>query len=170
MGRDPGLDMPSYVTEKTGGLCQPWTGRKCDDKMDVVHFSVSVIVKADSVLKFMNVLCGEKEHTFSGFKGELEPQKYKHNQITILESSIEPVDRNSAENKRYYYGQDAIVKLDITCEYVFNRLGYDIIKPKIVADEISGIGQQDSGGSSYPGGGMPGGDRGFGPGMGGGMP
>jgi hypothetical protein len=170
-GRDVGLDMPVYVTDKTGGLCQPWTGRKCDDKMDVTHFRVSVIVKADDVLKFMSELCSEKEHSFSGFKGELAPQKYKHNQITVLESSIEPVDRNSAEHKRYYYGQDAVVKLDLTCEYVFNRQGYDVIKPKIIADEISGVGQTDSGSGSYnPGsGGSPrGGGDGFGPG--GGMP
>jgi hypothetical protein len=166
-GRDAGLDMPVYVTEKSGGLCQPWTGRKCNDKMDVIHFKVSVIVKADDVLKFMSELCSEKEHTFSGFKGELPPQKFKHNQITILESSIEPIDRNNAEHKRYYYGQDAVVKLDLTCEYVFNRQGYDVIKPKIIADEISGVGQPE-GGSNNPGGSR-GGGGGFGPG-GGGMP
>ncbi|MEN6386772.1 MAG: hypothetical protein ABFD79_16455 [Phycisphaerales bacterium] len=164
--RDAGLDMPMYVTDKMGGICQPWTGRKCDDKIDVVHFNVNVIVKADDVLKFMTALCSEKEHTFSGFKGELPAEKYKHNQITILESSIQPIDRNSAEHKRYYYGQDAVVQLDLNCEYVFNRQGYDAIKPKTVADEISGVGQPEQGGYQNNAPMQPG----FGPGMGGGMP
>jgi hypothetical protein len=171
--KDAGLDMPVYVTERSGGLCQPWTGRKCDDRIDVMHFSVSVIVRADDVLKFMKALCGEKEHTFAGFKGELPPQKYKHNPITILGSSIEPVDRTGTEHKRYYYGEDAIVKLDLVCEYIFNRQGYDIIKPKVILDEISGVGQPDSGGGGMPGGGggmgMPGGGMGM-PGGGMGMP
>ncbi|MCE5340046.1 MAG: hypothetical protein LLF92_02820 [Planctomycetaceae bacterium] len=154
--RDAGLDMPMYVTEKSGGLCQPWTGRKCDDRIDVMHFAVSVIVRADDVLKFMTAICSEKEHTFAGFNGELPPQTYKHNLITILGSSIEPVDRTSTEHKRYYYGQDAIVKLDLICEYVLNRQGYDVIKPKVIQDEIIGAKQQDGGGA--PGGmGVPGG-------------
>ncbi len=157
--RDTGLDMPVYVTEKSGGLCQPWTGRKCDDRIDVMHFAVSVIVRADDVLKFMTALCSEKEHTFAGFKGELSPQTYKHNSITVLGSRIEPIDRTSTEHKRYYYGQDAIVKLDLICEYVFNRQGYDVIKPKVIQDEIIGAEQQQQGGgNNMPGGrGMPGG-------------
>jgi len=165
--RDAGSELPVYVTDTRGGLCQPWTNRKCNDRIDVMHFAVTVIVRADDVMKFMKELCSEKEHIFAGFKGELQPQKYKHNQITILESSIEPVDRKSSEHRRYYYGTDAIVKLDLKCEYVFNRQGYDVIKPKSIQDDITGAGQQ---GPTYdqrmPGGGMPGGM----PGMPGGMP
>jgi len=171
--RDLGSDMPVYVTDKIGGMCQPWTGRKCDDKIDVMHFGVTVIVKADDVLKFMSALCSEKEHSFSGFKGELPAQKFKHNQITVLQSRIEPIERNALEHKRYYYGEDAVVKLDLACEYILNRQGYDEIKPKIIQDEISGIGQPDSGGMGSPGrgGGMPGGMPGMGGfGPGGGMP
>jgi sugar-specific transcriptional regulator TrmB len=163
--KDIGRDVPVYVTERSGGLCQPWTGRKCDDRIDVMHFTVSVIVRANDVLKFMKELCSEKEHKFAGFKGELPVQTYKHNSITILSSSIEPVDRTSTEHKRYYYGQDAVVKLDLICEYIFNRQGYDVIKPQVILDEISGTGQQDGGGGmGYPGGmgggGMPGGPGG----------
>lgn len=172
--KDVSSEMPMYVTDRSGGLCQPWTGRKCDERIDVMHFNVSVIVRANDVLKFMKVLCGEKEHKFYGFKGELPVQTYKHNPITILSSSIEPVDRKSTEHKRYYYGTDAIVKLDLVCEYIFNRQGYDVIKPQVIADEISGVGQPDTGGGmgtpgrGFPGGGT-GGPGGFGPG-GGGMP
>ncbi len=154
-----------YVTETRGG-CLPWTGRKCNEKIDVVHFSVSAVVRANDVLKFMSALSSEKEHVFAGYKGELAPVKYKHNQITVLESSIAPVDRNSAENKRYYYGPDAIVQIDLICEYVFNRQGYDPIKPQSVANDIAGT-STDGSSPSYDMGG-PGGGFGM-PGMPGGM-
>ncbi|MFA5292960.1 MAG: hypothetical protein WC496_08005 [Phycisphaerae bacterium] len=134
--KDNGLELPVYVTEKSGGLYMPWTARKCNDQLDVIHFSLAVIVKADDVLKFMAELCSEKQHYFAGYKGDQERKKYKHNQITVLQSSVQPVDRNSPEHKRYYYGQNAVVFLNIICEYVFNRQGYDTIKPKLVQMEI----------------------------------
>lgn len=125
-------EMPVYVTEKEGALCQPWTGRKSNDQIDVVHFSLAVIVQADDVLKFMNELCSEKTHTFSGYKSELPPQQFKHNQITILQSSVEPVEKDAPDNKRYLYGQQAVVYLNLVCEYVFNKEGYGAIEPNSV--------------------------------------
>jgi len=139
-GADNGRELPVYVTDKGGGLYWPWTTRKCGDLLDVVHFDLAVIVKADDVLKFMEELCSEKEHSFAGYKGDQKPQIYKHNQITILQSNIEPVYRDSPEHKRYYYGQDAIVLMNLVCEYVFNRQGYDIIKPKYIQNDIAGTG------------------------------
>jgi hypothetical protein len=122
-------------------LCQPWTGRKCDDQIDVIHFSLSVIIRADDVLKFMAELCSEKEHNFAGYKGNQKPEKYKHNQITILQSSIGPVDRESTEHKRYYYGENPVVMLTVVCEYDFVRQGYDPVKPKFIqVNDINGVG------------------------------
>jgi hypothetical protein len=139
-GIDNSLEMPVYITDKSGGLCWPWTGRQCNDQIDVVHFSLAVIIKADDILKFMSELCREKEHYFAGYKGDQTPEKYKHNQITILQSNIEPVNRDIAEHRRYYYGQDAVVLLNLVCEYVFNRQGYDVIKPQYIQTDIVGTG------------------------------
>jgi hypothetical protein len=137
---DNGLELPVYMIVAGNSLCQPWTGRICNDQIDVVHFSLSVIIKADDVLKFMAVLCSEKEHTFAGYKGNQKPEKYKHNQITILQSSIEPIDRESLEHKRYYYGENAVVLLNLVCEYDFVRQGYDPIKPKFIqVTDINGV-------------------------------
>lgn len=133
-------ELPVYVTAAGKGLCQPWTGRICNDQIDVVHFDLSVVIKADDVLKFMAALCSEKEHTFAGYKGSQKPEKYKHNQITILQSSIEPIDRESSEHKRYYYGENAVVLLNLVCEYDFIRQGYDPIKPKFIqVNDINGV-------------------------------
>ena len=127
-----GTELPVYLTDKQGGLCQPWTDRKSNDQIDVIHFSLAVIIRADDVLRFMNKLCSEKTHSFSGYKNDQPAQQFKHNQITILQSNIEPVNRDSPDNQRYFYGQKAIVYLNLICEYVFNIEGYDIIEPNSV--------------------------------------
>jgi hypothetical protein len=127
-----GTELPIYVTDKSGGLCQPWTGRKSNDQIDVVHFSLAVIIRANDILRFMDKLCSEKTHYFSGYKGDQEPNEFKHNQITILQSYIEPVDRNNQNHKKYSYGQDAIVHLNLICEYIFNKEGYDAIEPNSI--------------------------------------
>lgn len=139
-------ELPGYVAQNGGQLCSPWTKRISDEKIDVIHFSVAVIIKADDVLKFMDAMCSEKEHYFSGYKGQEAQQKFKHNQITILQSTIESVDRQSANHVRYRYGQNAVVQLNLICEYFFYREGYDVIKPKTVMNQL--------GQSVNPGGGL----------------
>ena len=87
------------------------------------------------MLKFMDALCSEKKHYFTGYKDDQPPQQFKHNQITILQSNIEPVDRENQNHLRYRYGQDAIVQLNLICEYIFNKEGYDIIKPNSIKQD-----------------------------------
>jgi hypothetical protein len=131
-----GTELPVYVTDKSGGLCQPWTTRRSNDQIDVVHFSLAVIIRADDVMRFMDELCSEKTHYFSGYKNNQPTQQFKHNQITILQSNIEPVDRDDQNHKRYRYGQEAVVHLNLICEYIFDKEGYDIIEPNSVKQEI----------------------------------
>ena len=137
-------DMPKYVTTPTDGLAPPWTGRICNDDIDVVHFNVSVVIRSDAVLKFMQELCKAKEHVFSGFFNEKQPEILKHNQITILGSQINPVDRVGEFRKGYYYGNDAIARLNLVCEYVFNRAGYDEIKPTSVKQHLGQLEEKKS--------------------------
>ena len=63
---------------------------------------------------------------------------FRHNQITILQSDIRPVVFTNEEHKLYRYGDDAVVQLDLICEYIFDKGGYDAIKPKWVKQEDSG--------------------------------
>jgi hypothetical protein len=130
-------DRPGYVLSVGDGLTAFFTGRFCNNDIDVVHFNVVVVVSAKAVLPFMQKLCSAKKHTFQGFFGELEPaQTFKHNQITILESSIDSVDPDSDEHMLYRYGDDAVVELSLVCEYIFNKNGYDEVKPESVKKEI----------------------------------
>jgi hypothetical protein len=123
---------PAYVLALGEGLAEPCTGRFTDDDIDVVHFNVVVVVSAKAVLPFMQELCSAKEHKFSGYFGEQEEQVSKHNQITVLESDIGPVNREDTSHLLYRYGEDAVVELDLVCEYVFDKNGYDEIKPESI--------------------------------------
>lgn len=135
-GSTNATELPQYAVQGGGQLCNALTKRTSGGKLDVVHFSVAVVIRANDALKFMDTLCSEKEHYFAGYKGQLERQKFRHNQITILQSNIESVDSQNAAHIRYRYGQDAVVHLNLVCEYLFNREGYDVIKPKTVATQL----------------------------------
>lgn len=130
------VDKPSYVRSIKESLTVPYTGRYCDDDIDVIHFNVVVVVSAESVFSFMRELCSAKEHKFLGFSGQEPEQTFKHNQITILESSINPVDRESIAHELYCYGEDAVVELDLICEYIFIKSGYEDIQPDSVKEDL----------------------------------
>jgi len=126
-------DMPKYVLTTQDGLAVPWTARVCNDDIDVLHFNVRVMVSSKAVLRFMQELCSAKRHIIRESSGQIEGPRYaKHNQITILESKIMSIDRRDETHNLYRYGEDAVVELDLICEYVFSKKGYDDIKPESV--------------------------------------
>jgi len=133
-------DKPSYILSAQDGLTESYTGRFCNEDIDVVHFNLAVLVSADSVLPFMQKLCSAKEHKFKGWDGKLDPpQTFKHNQISILESNIKPIDtQNDPSHYLYRYGEDAVVELELICEYIFNKTGYNEIKPDAIVKELQG--------------------------------
>ena len=137
-GRKGASDKPSYVPSAAEGLTEPFTRRFCNDDIDVVHFRTIVVVGAEAVLPFMEQLCSAKQHKFRGFFDDEQEQTFKHNQITILESNITPIDQKDPKYEEthglYRYGEDAVVQLDLICEYIINKNGYDEIKPKSVKE------------------------------------
>lgn len=141
-------DEPDYVSKQNVGLVTPYTKRVGDSDIDVLHFNVSVVVSSKALSSFMEHLCSAKVHEFRGFDGKAAAKKYKHNQITILSSNILPVEADSAMHELYRYGtEDAVVQLDLICEYIFNKSGYSAIKPATVK-AITGEGEKKSSGRS----------------------
>ena len=128
-GRSASL-APSYVTAQNPGLVESFTTRVSDEDIDVVHFTVQVLVSSDAVLKFMDELCSGKTHEFTGFDGKEQPQQLKHNQITILESTFVANESEEESDQMYYYGDDAIMLLNLTGECVFKKVAYDSVKPQ----------------------------------------
>jgi hypothetical protein len=133
---DKKLDVrPIYIASSKNIMVLPFTARLSNSDIDVVHFEFSVIIQAKEVMKFMKELCSAKVHEFRGFSNELtEPQLYKHNQITILGADISAIDSAALAHKLYRYG-DAVVKLSLTCEYIFEKSGYDAVKPASLKQE-----------------------------------
>lgn len=129
---------PMYVMDDEIGIfgIKPWTGRKSDGDIDVLHFTFTVIIDSKAVIPFMKVLCSEKEHQFrENFKNDGQLiTGLKHNQITILQSEISPVDKTIKKHTDYRYGDNATVRLDLICEYIFSRNGYEMIKPKTIKE------------------------------------
>ncbi len=125
-------DRPSYIYDEIDQLTESCTGRLTDDNIDVVHFNFTVIVEAKSVLAFMKELCSAKTHTFRGWEGGQSPQVFKHNQITILESSSSSIDTEGRDHARYRYGKEKVMELDLICEYIFDKQAYDKVKPATV--------------------------------------
>jgi len=137
-------DKPKYVITSKDGLAESCTGRysKVDGDIDVTHFNVSVVVAAKSVLPFMQKLCSAKQHKFNGYPYGLEQsQTFKHNQISILESKVGSVDPDDQLHKLYRYGEDSVVVLDLICEYIFNKEGYQEIIPESVKKTLAGEGE-----------------------------
>ena len=136
-------DRPAYViTLADDGLTESLTGRdsNAEGVIDVVHFNITVVVAAKDVLLFMQELCSAKEHKFSGYPdGSQPPQTFKHNQITILESKIGALNAEGQDHYSYRYGIDTVVALDLICEYVFNKAGYEPIKPQVITDTLTGL-------------------------------
>ncbi len=133
---------PNYVTSIRNAMTgSPLTGRfsssATDAVMDVMHFEVTVVVKASEQMHFMQELCSAKTHKFRGWYGDQPEQTYKHNQISILESTISPVDRESFDHSGFQYGQDEVVSEDLICEYLFYVPAYGKIQPKEIGEDIT---------------------------------
>jgi hypothetical protein len=125
-------DKPKYITKPEEQLTESFTGRVSNADIDVVHFGIVVVLNSKAIIPFMRELCSAKEHKFTGFTGQEPERVFKHNQITILESRVKPVNVTLADHQYYRYGTDSVVEVELVCEYIFNKKGYDAIKPESI--------------------------------------
>jgi hypothetical protein len=139
-GARAATERPPYVISPIKGvLVTPCTGRVCNGDFDVIHFDLQVVVDATQVVPFMQALCSAKEHRFCGFDGKEPPQTYKHNQITILETTMRQIESRDVNHLRYRYGDRPMVELELICEYLFNKTpAYEGLKPAQVKADLGG--------------------------------
>jgi hypothetical protein len=160
-------DMPDYIFDKAGGLLsvEPWTGRVCNDDIDVIHFNMGVVASSSSVMRLMRELCSVKQHTYhQGYAKNGPVRNGQHNQITILRSEVLPVDLTSKQHEYFRYGNDAVVRVDFVCEYILPRAGYDTIKPESIKVALRQSQAAQPAPGMMPGGPGPGAGSGAGPG------
>ncbi|HSV27625.1 MAG TPA: hypothetical protein VLH60_07005, partial [Sedimentisphaerales bacterium] len=133
-------EWPQYVTTASTAFVSPTpTNRITNEDIDVIHFSFAVILRASSLMPFMSELSSEKTHTFRGFDGMGQPQEGLRNQITILGYTALPVDITADEALFFRYGDDALYRVNFICEYIFDRRGYDVIKPEAVKAQPAAV-------------------------------
>jgi hypothetical protein len=138
---------PVYVTSARDAMASPpCTGRYTNEENDIVHFDVRVILQESQVIPFIQQLCSAKEHKFRGFYGDLPEQKYKHNQITVLESTLTPINPEDREHYLCRYGTESPYELELICEYLFNSKAYDQIKPALIKEDIANAGKKTQAG------------------------
>lgn len=130
---------PIYAIDTKNALTTPCTGRFTNEEIDVVQFNVRLVVEVDQVVPFMQELSSEKTHKFRGFYGKQPETTYTHNQISVLESSVGPIDPESIDHDMYRYGDMPIVELSLLCEYVFHKTpAFEEIKPEQIKKELAG--------------------------------
>jgi hypothetical protein len=122
-------DKPKDINKPDEMLAEPCTGRMSNTEIDVVQFSIDAAVGTDQILPFMKELCSVKQHNFSGYDGKGPVKTYKHNQITILQSNIKPINNEDAMHSKYRYGNQPTVEIELVCEYIFNKKGYEAVNP-----------------------------------------
>jgi hypothetical protein len=128
---------PSYATGVRNAMTgTPCTGRLTDGVHDIMQFEVRVIVRSADAMRYLQELCSAKTHKFRGWFGDQPEQTYKHNQISILESQIAPVDREDFDHSSFQYGDEEVVDVDLICEYALVRAAYASLIPKEVLDDI----------------------------------
>jgi hypothetical protein len=57
------------------------------------------------------------------FSADEAKRWYKHNQVTILESSLNAISTMDSDHRPYRYGQEMIVELNVVCEYILYKKG-----------------------------------------------
>jgi hypothetical protein len=124
-------DKPKSVIKSDDMLAEPCTGRVSNADVNVIQFSIDVVVGTESILPFMKELCSIKEHEFKGFNGKEPARTLKHNQITILQNNIRPINQEDSLHLKYRYGNQPVVEMELVCEYVFNKKGYSSINPEM---------------------------------------
>ena len=133
-------ERPKYVTKPEEQLTESFTDRVSNENIDVVHFGIVVVVSSKAIIPFMRELCSAKEHKFTGFTGQEPAKVFKHNQITVLESRVKPVDLMLPGHQSYRYGADSVFEIELVCEYIFNKNGYDAIKPESIKNPVAKTG------------------------------
>lgn len=128
-------DRFEYVLDPRGSLfgIPAWTGRVSDDDLDVIHFAASFVVTVKEIPQFIETLCSDKQHQFrEGFSQDGQVYDMIHNQITVLDYSHKPIDMSLPEHTYYRYGEEGVARLDLVCEYILSKEGYEPIKPESI--------------------------------------
>ncbi len=130
-------DRPYYIFSTDSIPKETLTGRYCGEDYDVIHFKVKFVINTKDFMRVVQELCSAKEHKYIDKSKQVHT--YKHNQITVLGTSLRSVDMKNENHKLYRYGDDNVSELELTCEYLFNVKAYLPLMPMPVQKLFSGM-------------------------------
>ena len=98
---------------------KPFTGRTCDDKADVMHFSFSVVVDSRCINELLAALSRKNLYTILNVSLSREDVKIDALNFPKFDRSYETFDPYDDAEKGLVYGSDPIVRLDVDAEILF---------------------------------------------------
>jgi len=110
-----------------GGMIDAAPLRASDNLVNVVHFSLTVMIDSSKIHDFINAL--QTTQLQSSILSADSSDSYERNQITVLQMEIDSVDIAAENREGYYYGSASVKKLSLICEYVFFQSGYEAYMP-----------------------------------------
>ena len=128
---------PMYLLDFEEIPQETMSGRYSNENYDVIHFKATFVIRTRDYLRFVEELCSAKDHIYIDKSGQ--QHTYKHNQITVIGTDMRSVDFKSEEHGYYRYGDENVSQLELTCEYIFMRKGYEDIIPESVLDTLNGL-------------------------------
>ncbi|NIA06588.1 MAG: hypothetical protein GWP14_02955 [Actinobacteria bacterium] len=117
---------------------KPFTERFSDDKVDVLHFSFSVVVDSRRVNELLAALSRQNLYTIlkvSLSRADVNIDVRKFPKFDSSAEAFSPYD--DAEEEGLVYGTDPVVRLDVDVEALFLRDIYVDYMPKAVKDVLS---------------------------------
>ena len=115
----------------------PFTERTCDEKVDVLHFSFSVVVDSRRINELLSALSSKNLYTVlnvSISRADVEVDAREFPKFDSADRTFNPYQ--DAKGEGLVYGADPVVRLDIDAEALFLRSIYAESMVKEVKDEL----------------------------------
>ena len=116
---------------------KPFTERSCDEKVDVLHFSFSVVVDSRRINELLSALSSKNLYTIlnvSISRADVEVDASEFPKFDSSDKGFNPYE--DAKGESLVYGADPVVRLDIDAEALFLRGLYAESMVKEVKDQL----------------------------------
>ena len=121
-------------------MTESFTGRVSNENIDVVHFSMVVVLSNKAIIPFMRELCSAKEHSL-GIHGPGAGESIQAQPDNHFGEQGKAGEFASSDHRYYRYGAESVVEVEMVCEYIFNKQGYDAIKPESIKSPVAKPGE-----------------------------
>lgn len=116
---------------------KPFTGRFCDKREEVLHFSFSVVVDSRRVNELLAALSRKNLYTILNMSLSRADVEIDARKFPEFDSSTKSFDPYSDAEAGLIYGPDPIVRLDVDVEALFVKDFYDQYMPQYIKQTLA---------------------------------